>query len=163
MESEDGVARQAARDRLVSLGPRITPAMSRLLEDERSQVRWEAAMALKETLDPAAVPALVRALDDESEGIRWVAAETLAAIGEPSIEPFLRRLIEGADSFGLREAGHVLISRLDCPKLRGTLEPVYEALRERNPPDVVMAAAGDALEELERERQPESPSGVGEN
>ncbi len=160
LESEDGVARQAARDRLVSLGAMITPVMRRLLEDERPQVRWEAAMALKETLDPEAVPALVGALNDESEDVRWVAAEALAAIGEPSIQPFLRALIQGADSWGLREAAHVLISRLDAPKLRSVLEPVYEALKERNSPDVVMGAAGDALADLEGDFPSGQPSGV---
>lgn len=145
LESENGVARQAARERLVHVGPSVAPSLTRLLEDPRAQVRWEAAMTLKELNDPLCVSGLVKALGDEDEGVRWVAAEGLAAIGRPSVEPLLEVLIHGADSFQLRDAAHVVISRLEDPALRATLEPVYEALRERNPPDVVMAAAGDAL------------------
>jgi HEAT repeat protein len=149
LSSKDGVSRQSARENLVAMERAATPILIRLLEDAHSQVRWEAALALKDISDPAAVDALVAALRDEEGDVRWVAAEALAGIGRASVVPLLRSLTEYADSFELRDSAPVVIGFLRDPGLRETLEPVHEALRDGGSPEVVIAEAGEALELLE--------------
>jgi HEAT repeat protein len=149
LSSKDGVSRQSAREDLVAMGRAATPILIQLVEDGRSMVRWEAALALKDISDPAAVDALVVALRDEEGDVRWVAAEALAGIGKASLIPLLRSLTEHADSFELRDSAPVVIGFLQDPGLREMLEPVHEALRDGGTPEAVIAEAGEALEVLE--------------
>lgn len=150
LATKDGVHRKSARENLVAMGREATPVLLRLLEDSHSTVRWEAALALKEIVDPTAAEALAKAMKDENGDVRWVAAEALAAIGREGIRPMLAVLREDADSFELRDAAHVAISLLRDRDDRETLSGVYETLKNGNPPEVVMMAAADALEALER-------------
>jgi hypothetical protein len=149
LSSKDGVYRQSAREELVAMGRAATPVLVQLLEDAHSQVRWEAALALKEISDPAAVDALVTALRDEEGDVRWVVAEALAGIGRASLIPLVRSLTEHADSFELRDSAPVVIGFLRDPGLREMLEPLHEALRDGGSPEAVIAQAGEALEVLE--------------
>jgi hypothetical protein len=149
LSSKDGVHRQSTREKLVAMGRGATSILIQLLEGPQAQVRWEAALALKDISDPAAVDALVAALRDEEGDVRWVAAEALAGIGRTSLIPLLRSLTEHADSFELRDSAPVVIGFLQDPGLREMLEPVHEALRDGGSPEVVIAEAGEALELLE--------------
>jgi HEAT repeat protein len=109
-----------------------------------------AALVMKDLAHPYTVDTLLEALDDENGDVRWVAAEALGAIGTPAVEPLLHVLIQKGDSFELRDAAHVTISLLDDEEIRTLLLPVYRALVDRSPPDVVMAEAGLALVALNR-------------
>ena len=65
LEAKSGLARENARRHLVEMGLAATPVLETLLQDTRTQVRWEAAMAMKEIADPTSVPSLIDALEDE--------------------------------------------------------------------------------------------------
>jgi hypothetical protein len=149
LANENGVQRQSARETLVAMGREATPILIRLLSDPHPTVRWEAALALKDIEDPSAGEALAEALMDESGDVRWVAAEALAAIGREGLRPLLKILVEDADSFELREAAHVAISLLREAGNREILAGVYQALKNGNPPDVVMMEAAGAMDALE--------------
>jgi HEAT repeat protein len=151
---KDGLQRQAAREALVAMGPEATPVLIRLLGEPDSLVRWEAALALKETADPAAAEALVQALKDEDKDVRWVAAEGLAAIGGEAMKPLLQALAKDADSFELRDAAHVAIGLLEDPEQRALLAPVYRAVKDGNAPGMVMMAAEEVLDALKANEKP---------
>jgi len=149
--AEDGIRRKAARESLVGLGREATPLLLRLLNDPHAGVRWEAALALKEIRDPDAAKALAEALKDENSDVRWVAAEALAAIGRGAVRPLLEVIRKGADSFELRDAAHVAISLMRDSGEWSVLSTVYHALKEGEPPEVVVLEAADALWLLDRE------------
>lgn len=81
LNSNEGIARQRARERLVKLGASAVPCLIEMLTDPRDHLRWEAAKALSEIGDPKAAPALVQALEDDYCGVRWLAAEALIKLG----------------------------------------------------------------------------------
>jgi HEAT repeat protein len=150
MATKDGPQRQAARENLVAMGNEATPVLLRLLEDPNPTVRWEAALALKETKDPSAAEALAEAMEDENGDVRWVAAEALAAIGTPGLRSLLKILRRDADSFELRDAAHVAISLLKDRDDRDAMAGVYRALKNGTSPEVVIMEAAQALEVLDR-------------
>ena len=145
LASRDGLTRQVARKQLVGLGPPAAPLLDQLLVDDRKEVRWEAALGLKDLADPSSVSALLEALEDDDGDVRWVAAEALAAIGEPSLGPLLAALMRGADSLELREGAHLVISCLDDEDQRVALDSVQEALGRKTPSEVVMQVAHEVL------------------
>lgn len=153
LATKDGLQRQSARENLVAMGHEATPVLIRLLDDDHSTVRWEAALALKDIKDPAAAQALAEAMKDENGDVRWVAAEALAALGTDALRPLLEILREDADSFELRDAAHVAISLLPDSEDRDTLSSVYHALKNGNPPEVVMMEAAEAMAALDRRAQ----------
>jgi HEAT repeat protein len=144
LHGKDGIARQAARDRLVGLGRSVTRALCGLLEDTEPQVRWEAVMALREIADPTSVPALMEALLDADQDVRWVAAEALGRTGRPGLQAVLDRLVEDPGSPEFRTAFRVAASHTVDPVLRNLLEPVRESLVRDKPTDAVIVAAGGA-------------------
>lgn len=150
LATKDGVQRKSARENLVAMGCEATPVLLRLLEDSHSTVRWEAALALKDIEDPTAAEALAEAMKDENGDVRWVAAEALAGIGSAGLRPMLTVLRDDADSFELRDAAHVAISLLRGNDDRETMSGVYRALKNGSPPEVVMMAAAEAMEALDR-------------
>ena len=150
LATENGLQRQSARETLVAMGREATATLIRLLKDPHPTVRWEAALALKDIEDPSAGDALAQVLMDESGDVRWVAAEALAAIGREGLRPLLKVLVKNADSFELREAAHVAISLLRNADHRKMLSGVYHALKNGNPPGVVMVEAAEAMDALER-------------
>jgi HEAT repeat protein len=156
LSSMDGVTRQVAREQLVDMGPPVVPLLNSLLEDERDRVRWEAALALKELADPTSAAPLVGALEDPDRDVRWVAAEALAGIGEPGLRPLLTALVHDADSLELREGAHLVISCLDDPDLRLSMDPLREALDTRVEPEVVMTVASRLLQGLGERPVPSS-------
>lgn len=145
LEAKNGVARENARRHLVEMGPVATPLLESLLKDRRQQVRWEAAMALKEIADPASVPALIDALEDEDQDVRWVVAEALAAVGVPSLKPLLQQLVLRADSLEVREGVRLVLSRIEDDEVLHVFDPVYEALENSLPTEMVILAAGKVM------------------
>jgi len=129
------------------MGSAATTLLQDLLLDRRQQVRWEAAMAMKEIADPASIPALMDALEDEDQDVRWVVAEALAAVGVPSLKPLLQRLVLRGDSLKVREGVRLVLSRIDDDELLNVLDPVYEALENSLPTEMVIMAAGKVLGE----------------
>jgi HEAT repeat protein len=142
-----GLARENARRHLVEMGLAATPVLETLLQDKRKQVRWEAAMTMKEIADPGSVPSLIDALEDEDRDVRWVAAEALADIGEAGLKPLLESLLLRGDSLELREGVRLVFSQLEDYDLRYILHPVYDALEKSLPPEMVMVEAGKLLGE----------------
>lgn len=150
LASRDGLLRRHSRASLVSYGRDATPLLVGLFEDERNQVRWEAAIALLEIGDPAAVDALILALEDKDEDVRWVAAEALIAIGEPAVKSLLHELVDtdGA-SVTLQKGAHHVFYKLADEELRDTTRPVLRALGGPNPSTEVGRAARLALQEMD--------------
>jgi HEAT repeat protein len=143
--ARSGLARENARRHLVEMGLAATPVLETLLQDRRKQVRWEAAMAMKEIADPASVQSLIDALEDEDRDVRWVAAEALADIGEVGLKPLLESLVLRGDSLELREGARLVFSQIQDYDLRYILHPVSDALEQSQPPEAVMVEAGKLL------------------
>ncbi|MCJ7794845.1 MAG: HEAT repeat domain-containing protein, partial [Methanoregulaceae archaeon] len=61
--------------------PRAVTALITTLNDESSEVRWEAAIALGEIGDIRAIEPLVHALKDHDKYVRYGAAFALKKIG----------------------------------------------------------------------------------
>lgn len=148
LHSQDGCARQEARQSLVSMGSVAVPSLLELLSDSSDQARWEAAKALGEIGDPQAAPALVKALEDQNFGVRWLAADGLVALNRDALQPLLHALIEGADSAWLREGAHHVLRMLAVQGLYDQVAPVLVALDDIDPTLEVPEAAEKALEAL---------------
>jgi HEAT repeat protein len=145
----NGLKRQDARLKLVEIGRAAVPTLVETLDDQREQVRWEAAKALSQIGDPVAAPALVKALEDENFGVRWLAAEGLIAAGRKGLPPLLQALVHHSDSGWLREgAHHVLRSLVGEPGLHDLIAPVLVALDDIEPVIEVPPAAKEALDAM---------------
>jgi len=149
LESKDGMVRQAARERLVGLGRSVAPTLCPLLRHRRPQVRWEAALVLKDVADTSCVPALVESIFDTDEGVRWIAAEALGGLGKPGIRALLHLLIRDAASREVRTALRVASTRVVDPALRAVLEPLRETLVREATAGVVIIAADLARSRLD--------------
>jgi len=152
LQSKDGLARQYAREKLVSMGRKVAERLADLLNHPDVILRWEAVKTLSQIADPDSIPLLITALYDKDEDIRWVAGEGLIAIGFPVINPLLDELIKNPGSFFLRKGAHHfftgshdyrdypeisdLISALDAPNAKintpGAARMVRQALARNN-------------------------------
>lgn len=155
-DSNDGSARETARQRLVDIGGPAVAPLTEALKSGDIQTRWEAAKALGEIADPAAAPALVRALHDDEFGIRWLAAEGLILVGPEGLRSLLGALTENSDSPLLRQGAHHVVRTFlrSRPSLKTTLQPVLAALDRPEPALEVPLAAEAALEALQAEPRP---------
>ena len=90
---KDGLIREAARLSLVDIGKPAVLPLTKLLNDKREQVRWEAVNALSEISDPSSAHALVKCLEDKVFDIRWMAAEGLTKIGVEGLVPALKAIL----------------------------------------------------------------------
>ncbi len=129
LRDRDGLKRQAARARLVEIGPAAVPALIPLLRDPSEQVRWEAARALSELPDPRAAEPLT-ALMREGDSIRWLAGSALSAIGEPAFVPVVRELLAHPDS----------------PRVRDTAARVLREIKRQHPDHPHVSRMLDALQ-----------------
>ncbi len=145
LAASNGAAREHAREHLVEMGAAATPLLGGLLESSQAQVRWEAAMAMKEIKDPESIPILINALEHEDKDVRWIAGEALAEIGEPSIKPLLEAVLLRGDSLEVREGAHHVFSQIEDEALKRVVGPVFSAIGKSLPPEVVIEAAGEAL------------------
>lgn len=146
LASHDPIARQVARDSLVTLGSNeVTAALVAELSDPREHVRWEAAKALSALADPMSAPALVRALEDDSEDVRWLAAEGLIALGRKGVMAVLSALSTRAGSVSACESARQVLRAFPQGRIADTIAPVLAALSESEPGVSVPPAAYAAL------------------
>lgn len=147
LSSNDGLARQRARESLVDIGrPAVAPLMEALAApDSNYRLRWEAAKALSELEDPETAPVLVTALEDDRFGVRWLAAEGLISLGRDGLAPLLKALVQRSDSAVLREGAHHVLRMLNEGDLHAQMEPVLAALEDIEPIVEVPVAAHAAL------------------
>jgi HEAT repeat protein len=145
---KDGLEREAARERLVTIGEAAIAPLIRALKDGREMVRWEAAKALGEIHDAAAARALVESLEDRVFDIRWLAAEGLIAIGHKSLPPLLRALEQRSDSKALQNGAHHVAHALAKDDLKEVLRPLLVALEDVEPSVEVPFAALAVLNTL---------------
>jgi len=145
---DDGVVRNRAREGLVALGGSIIGRLEKLLDDSRSQVRWEATKALGEMKDPRAAPALVRMMKDEEFDVRWLAAVGLLSLGRSGVVPLLQALAQGGDSVWLREGAHHVLTQMPKEELPAPAASVISALTGCDPITEVAVQARKALSAL---------------
>jgi HEAT repeat protein len=149
MESENGMVRKMARERLVAMGPKATPRLIGALSDPHAYIRWEAAKALKDLKDPSARWALIQTLEDEVSDIRWLAAEGLAALREDGLKALLQSAVRKIDSDYLREGVHHVCNMLAKEGLSDLVAPMIDAMEKPDPKDSMHVAAFIILEQLE--------------
>jgi HEAT repeat protein len=148
LQDHDGMVREHARERLVSLGSSATSFVLPLLSEQASQTRWEAAKALSQIADPTSIPALLEALEDDDTDVRWLAAEALASIGPPSARPLLETLIERIDSVWTREGTHHVLGQLRDTEIGDRIIGVYKAIGETHADVDIIVAAEHALKNM---------------
>jgi len=133
LKSDDGIARQGARNTLVIIGEPALDALIKAFEIKEEPVHWEVAKVLSQIGTPKAAQVLVDALEDHEFSVRWIAAEGLIHIGSNGLFALLDALRKKADSIWLREGSHHVIHDLVNRKLvdestRKSLMPVLDAL-----------------------------------
>jgi len=152
LKSEDGLVRQAARYELESIGDPAVPFLIKLLKDQNTHARWEAAKALNAIRAPSMAPALVETLEDEAPGVRWLASEGLIGLEQLAIKPLLKALTSDLDSVWLREGAHHILHELDKKHLLDPMvHKVFKALESAEPAMTVPWAAEKALEQIDRD------------
>ncbi|MEJ2536335.1 MAG: HEAT repeat domain-containing protein [Calditrichia bacterium] len=87
--NSDGVIRERARRKLVSIGPSAIDYLAELVYTKNEMLRWEAVKTLSEIVNPVAIPLLIDALEDDKSSIRWLAAEGLIMLGREAVKPLL--------------------------------------------------------------------------
>ena len=150
LESEDGLARGDAREKLVKLGGHeVTRALIFELNDPRRNVRWEAAKALISIADPTAAPALVQHLNDEDEDIRWLAAEGLGRLGDAGLLATLNATIRNSSDGEFCAAAHHAFKEF---AKHGThaeaMQSVLRAFASAEPGVAIPVAAFEAIREI---------------
>lgn len=90
--SEDLTVSEAARDRLVALGPVALPALGAALERQPPAVRAGVVDVLSRLATADALPLLLRAAQDAAEEVRFQALLALALVRDPRA----RAVVEGA-------------------------------------------------------------------
>jgi hypothetical protein len=133
LANPDGVEREKARQRLVSIGRLAVPALIEALQSPSARVRWETARALGQIRDSRAAPALVDALEDEKFAVRWLAAKGLIALGREALIPLLHCVEIASDSVWMREGAHHVLHTLIRDGVADEALPVLEALEDIEP------------------------------
>ena len=148
LAGRDGLARKQARRCLIRMGEDAVEPLVEALGDANAVLRTEAAEALLYLSSPRAAPALVAALEDEEFGVRWLAAEALIALRCDGMVPLLEALIRRSDSLWFRQAAHHVLRDHYCERMRDELQPLLEALSERDAEDTAPVFAGQVLKTL---------------
>jgi HEAT repeat protein len=149
LKSDDGRAREAARQGLVAIGKPAVRPLIQALDNPNHYVRWEATKALGEIGDPAAAGALVRTMEDDPRfEVRWLAAEGLITLGIDGLPPLLQALVERSDSVWLLEGARHVLHVLAREGLGPLVSPVLTALVDMEPELEVPEAASIALDKL---------------
>ena len=112
LKSEDGIARQHARNSLVKIGEPALDALIKAFEVKKDPLHWEIAKALSQIGTAKAAQVLVDALEDNEFSVRWIAAEGLINIGADGLIPLMEALKNNTDSIWLREGSHHVIHDL---------------------------------------------------
>ena len=153
LKSDDGIARQNARNSLVKIGEPAVDSLVKAFGIKKDPVHWEVAKALSLIGTAKAAQPLVNALEDDEFSIRWIAAEGLIHIGVNGLIPLLKELRKNTDSIWLREGSHHVIHDLVNRKLvdestRECLLPVLDALNHFDAVIQTNTAADTALQTL---------------
>ncbi len=150
LDNNDGVARGAARDKLVKLGGHdVTRALIFELNDPRRNVRWEAAKALIAIADPVAAPALVLHLGDEDHDIRWLAAEGLGRLGDAGLLATLNATIRNSSDSDFCDAAHHAFKEFAKHEIHAeAIEPVIKACGSSVPGTKLPVAALEAIQKI---------------
>lgn len=158
LKSEDGIARQHARNSLVKIGEPALDALIKAFEIKKDPVHWEIAKALSQIGTPKAAQTLVEALEDNEFSVRWIAAEGLIHIGSDGLIPLMEALRKKTDSIWLREGSHHIIHDLVHRKLvneteQECLQPVLDALNHFEAVIQTYSAADTALNILRSKKR----------
>lgn len=156
LRGKDGLARQKARNALVTIGEPALDALVKAFEDKSDIMHWEVAKALSQIGSAKAAETLIQALEDKEFSIRWIGAEGLIHVGKDGVMELLKALTERADSVWLREGAHhvfhdLIHRKLVDSKTSEQLSLVLEALNHGDPVTETSGAAHKALEILKAE------------
>jgi len=148
----DGVIRERARRKLVSIGPSAIDYLAELVYTKNEMLRWEAVKTLSEIVNPVAIPLLIDALEDDKSSIRWLAAEGLIMLGRESVKPLLEALINRTDSVFIREGAHHFFHDLQnfLPEL--DLKELLKILKSSTAEHQLQLVAGDLLASLKAQK-----------
>lgn len=150
LETDAPDERRETRERLLELGPAITPALLGRIEHPESSVRWKVVNLLGHLRDPRALLPLVdRAVLDVDPHVRWRALWALDALDHDHavVEALLARLEHaperwaaavGLSRFGSPEAIPVLLGGVRSPDAAVRFEALF-ALRRVHDPDTSTA------------------------
>jgi hypothetical protein len=159
LDSDHMADRKKARLELVRASHSAVPALLKLVNTPRPDLRWELVHILGEIGDPQAAPALVRALEDDHYEVRWRAAEGLIKLERHGLIPLFKGLRDRFGSYRLRDGAHHVLRVLKDKGYIG--EPaltVLGALDSAEPEATVPWAARKALDYLyERETHTTGP------
>ena len=131
LESDEGMVRQNAREKLVGKGDGVVDEISKLLDAKKKILRWEAAKTLEGIATEKAIGPLIQLFEDKLSDIRWIAAMGLIKIGEPAVKPLLEAIVEKSDSYYLNKGAHHVLNSLEDEELKDQLQPVISALKNR--------------------------------
>lgn len=106
LNSEKGLERKQAREKLVKYGRKALPFLENELKDENLKYRWEILKTLQQISDASSIPIFIEALEDEESEIRWVAAKGLINVGTESVEPLLKALVKDSESIFVCGGAH---------------------------------------------------------
>jgi HEAT repeat protein len=149
--SLDPAQRMKARDELVALDDLAVDELANAFQDDRRQVRWEAANCLRMIGSVKAIPALILQIEDDDSDVGWLAAEALIAAGEKSLIPLLESLTSNKHAdLGLlyNHAHHVIRSFASSEKYQLALQPLLNAFDETEPQIGVPVKAYEAKQLL---------------
>ncbi|MBL8727799.1 MAG: STAS/SEC14 domain-containing protein [Planctomycetes bacterium] len=147
MDGRDGVAREAARKQIVTLGATAVPHLIQAAQGGHWQLRLEATRALAAIGEPNSAEALARQFDDSSE-IGWAAAEGLKTMGVPGARAVLQQLVQHPGSHGVRVAALHALREQQAAQIRAATAPVIAALEDSAPASEAPVAAFAALQKL---------------
>ncbi len=133
LSSGSGSMRERSRWKLVEIGgPAVEPLMRRIPGACSSEL-WEIMKTLSDIAAPESIPVLIDKLTFDVSEIRWLAAKGLIHIGEQAVVPLLQKVeLEGGESKFIREGAHHVLGAVEEPVLKADLEPLLEALEDKN-------------------------------
>lgn len=119
--------REIATALLVKMGQPAIAGLSRLMQDEKAELRLMAATILGRIKHAEGVPALVAALDDKDPAIADLAAQGLAQTGDASIADITPLLLDA--SVDKRWVATYILSAIGTAR---TATPLIAALNDRD-------------------------------
>jgi HEAT repeat protein len=163
-DGENPGRRNSAFEALVSMGPRVVPAMIEALSTEDVDVRKLIVDALAGIGDVIATPTLIGSLRDEDPNVRAASADALGVVGGPGAGEAMTRcaLDEDEDTLvrlsalmGLARIEHAVeISKLDGALHDSLLRPaVYVLLGEVGGHDAVDCLLGGVASQARSSRE----------
>jgi HEAT repeat protein len=159
LDSRDPSVRKEAQNHLAEIGRSAVPALMKLTNQPKSELRWEAAYILGDIGDPMAIPTLIALLVDEAFEVRWRAAESLIKMNRASIIPLFQELQHENrfESVWFMEGVHHILRKLDEIGYLGLpSQGVLEAFNHPSNEIAVPEAAEKALEALSDLDEPDA-------